>query len=93
MAQWTTADIKVLEGTYPSAPKCVLRRALPDSSDQAVYRNRCVYCGAPADTIDHVTPCARGGLHEIGNLLPVCGPCNFAKHDKTREEFINPRKD
>ena len=32
----------------------------------------CVYCSAPADTIDHVIPRSRGGTHEWGNVVAAC---------------------
>lgn len=51
------------------------------------HDGRCAYCGAPADTIDHVIPVSRGGRHEAGNVVPACPACNFAKHDKTPTEW------
>lgn len=30
-------------------------------------------------TQDHVVPVSRGGLHEIGNIQPLCMPCNNTK--------------
>lgn len=38
----------------------------------------CHWCGALATTADHLIPLARGGGVE-GNLVPSCGPCNFAR--------------
>lgn len=49
----------------------------------------CHYCGtrsAPM-TVDHVIPLARGGRHEIKNLVPACKPCNSAKHALPPEVF------
>jgi len=48
----------------------------------ADYGNKCVYCGAPANTIDHVVPLALGGKHEIENAVPACGTCNSSKRAK-----------
>jgi 5-methylcytosine-specific restriction endonuclease McrA len=31
---------------------------------------------------DHVYPLSRGGSHGIGNVLPVCRPCNLSKGAK-----------
>ncbi|MCI3238198.1 HNH endonuclease [Streptomyces spinosisporus] len=66
-------------------------------SEQAKYlRNRaalladgpaCVYCVAPATTADHVIPQARGGTHDLDNLVPACGPCNTAKNNRTPDEW------
>lgn len=57
----------------------------------SAYEGRCVYCGADADTIDHVLPLSRGGLHEIDNLVPACASCNFEKGSKTIGEWLNYR--
>lgn len=37
--------------------------------------------------IDHVIPLARGGMHEIGNLVIACASCNLRKHDRTPDEW------
>jgi len=42
---------------------------------------RCVYCAAPATSIDHVIPRSRGGLHEWDNVVSCCRRCNHAKAD------------
>jgi len=47
---------------------------------------RCQYCGAHADSIDHVTPRSRGGQHEWENVAAACRPCNLAKRDRTPDE-------
>ena len=39
----------------------------------------CHWCGAPADTADHLTPRAHGGSHGLDNLVPSCGPCNYSR--------------
>ena len=33
---------------------------------------RCVYCGVPATSIDHVVPRSRGGRHELPNVVSAC---------------------
>lgn len=48
---------------------------------------RCAYCGACADTIDHVVPRSRGGGHEWENCVACCGRCNRKKADKLLEEI------
>lgn len=45
-----------------------------------VLRIRCD--GAPATTVDHVVPVARGGRH-AGNLVPACAACNASKQDSS----------
>ena len=44
---------------------------------------RCVYCGAPATSIDHVVPKSRGGQHVWENVVSCCRRCNHAKADRT----------
>lgn len=43
--------------------------------------DRCAYCFGPADpvTIDHVTAVARGGTHDVTNLVVACVRCNSMK--------------
>lgn len=50
---------------------------------------RCCYCQAEAGPfeIDHVLPIARGGTHEVENLVVACRPCNRSKKDRTVEEW------
>jgi len=43
---------------------------------------RCVYCSAPATSLDHVVPKSRGGQHVWENVVSACGRCNHAKADR-----------
>lgn len=45
--------------------------------------NRCQYCGAMAENIDHVIPRSRGGLHVWENVVAACRPCNSRKEDRS----------
>lgn len=47
----------------------------------------CVYCGAPAESVDHIIPLARGGWEHPDNLVPACGPCNSSKGAKVLAEW------
>lgn len=47
---------------------------------------KCQYCGKRADSIDHVVPRSRGGLHEWDNVVAACGRCNAVKRDRMLEE-------
>jgi 5-methylcytosine-specific restriction endonuclease McrA len=47
----------------------------------------CAYCGIKADTIDHVTPRSRGGLHVWENCVASCTRCNHRKADRLIEEL------
>ena len=44
--------------------------------------NRCQYCTATAENIDHVIPRSRGGEHIWENVVASCQPCNARKGDK-----------
>ncbi len=48
---------------------------------------RCVYCSAPAASIDHVIPRSRGGSHAWENVVSACHRCNHLKADKTLKEI------
>lgn len=43
---------------------------------------RCVYCSAPASSLDHVVPRSRGGLHVWENVVSACHRCNRLKGDR-----------
>ena len=49
---------------------------------------RCAYCDRPATAVDHIRPLSRGGDNEIGNLAPVCKPCNSSKGAKLLTEWF-----
>ena len=48
--------------------------------------HRCQYCGDAADSIDHVVPRSRGGLHVWDNVVAACRPCNVRKRDRLLHE-------
>ena len=48
--------------------------------------HRCQYCGGAADSIDHILPRSRGGMHIWANVTAACRPCNLRKSDRTPEE-------
>lgn len=39
----------------------------------------CGYCGAPANTVDHIVPLSRGGSRGIDNLRAACSSCNYRR--------------
>ncbi|WP_082899656.1 HNH endonuclease [Rhodococcus phenolicus] len=49
--------------------------------------NRCAYCGAKAETIDHVVPRSRGGEHSWENCVACCASCNHKKADRLLGEL------
>jgi 5-methylcytosine-specific restriction endonuclease McrA len=58
------------------------RVALSRRAVMARDGHRCQYCGSHADSIDHVVPRSRGGLHEWDNVVAACRPCNVRKRDR-----------
>ena len=48
---------------------------------------RCGYCGAKADTVDHVVPRSRGGEHSWENCVACCSTCNHRKADRLLTEI------
>jgi 5-methylcytosine-specific restriction endonuclease McrA len=71
------------------------RREVPLTRRAVLERDahNCVYCGARADTIDHVKPRSRGGPHSWTNVVAACGRCNHKKGDRLLSELgwhLNP---
>ncbi|MGW1547474.1 HNH endonuclease [Streptomyces sp. NPDC002346] len=53
----------------------------------------CAYCDSSFGPMvvaeaDHVTPLAKGGVHEWSNLAPACQECNRAKSDRDMSEWL-----
>ena len=42
----------------------------------------CLYCGRPAEVLDHVIPIAWGGTNDAENMQPICCKCNSKKGGK-----------
>lgn len=59
-------------GTVPLTRKAVFARD----------GGRCVYCHAPATSLDHVIPRSRGGQHAWDNVVSACARCNHVKADR-----------
>lgn len=55
------------------------------------HKGACAYCGGPPESLDHVIPLCRGGLHSPTNVVPACKRCNFEKRTMTGEEFRQKR--
>jgi 5-methylcytosine-specific restriction endonuclease McrA len=65
------------------------RREVPLTRRAVLERDghACVYCGARADTIDHVRPRSRGGPHVWTNVVAACARCNHRKGDRLLAEM------
>jgi 5-methylcytosine-specific restriction endonuclease McrA len=60
------------------------RRGVPLTRRAIFARDggRCVYCDAPATSVDHVIPRSRGGQHAWENVVSSCRRCNHVKADR-----------
>ena len=72
--------------TYVRVP---YRARVPMTRAALMHRDRfrCAYCGAKADTVDHVIPRSRGGDHSWENCVAACSPCNHRKADRLLTEL------
>lgn len=72
--------------TYVRVP---YRARVPLTRAALMHRDRfcCAYCGARADTVDHVVPRSRGGDHSWENCVACCAPCNHRKADRLLAEI------
>jgi 5-methylcytosine-specific restriction endonuclease McrA len=51
---------------------------------KAKYQFKCLRCGKKKKlTMDHIIPISSGGSHTVGNIQPLCGPCNSIKATNT----------
>ena len=57
------------------------RSALSRRGVFARDEHRCQYCGACAESLDHVMPKSRGGEHTWDNVVAACRRCNTKKRD------------
>ena len=59
-----------------------------DKEIATLLNTPCFICNSKENiSIDHVIPICRGGRHSIGNLLPMCQPCNSKKGTKFLSEL------
>lgn len=65
------------------------RRSIPMTRRAVMqrYNFTCVYCQKRGDTLDHVVPRSRGGLHTWTNVVVACRPCNNRKADRLLSEI------
>jgi 5-methylcytosine-specific restriction endonuclease McrA len=62
------------------------RRTMSRRAVFARDSNECQYCGASAESIDHVVPRSRGGDHTWENVVAACRRCNTTKRDRLLSE-------
>ena len=72
-----------------------------DEDDQEIrmaYRNKCIYCGKPSESLDHLHPMSKGGTSITSNCVPCCLSCNGKKSDSEvlswyrKQDFYDPRR-
>ena len=73
----------------PGMSRVPYRAAVPLTRRAIFARDggRCVYCCAPATSIDHVMPRSRGGMHVWENVVSCCRRCNHTKADRIITEL------
>lgn len=67
---------------------------VPPEDNQRIVKDSkfCVYCGAKAQTADHLIPRSRGGHDGYKNLAPACYACNQEKGNMTYNEYVTWRR-
>ena len=61
-------------------------------------KNKCIYCGNPSESLDHLHPRSKGGESITSNCVPCCLSCNGMKSDSEvikwyrEQKFYDPRR-
>ena len=59
---------------------------------------KCIYCGKPSESLDHLHPISKGGISSTNNCVPCCLSCNGKKSDSEvlnwyrQQNFYDPRR-
>ena len=59
---------------------------------------KCIYCGKPSESLDHLHPMSKGGISITSNCVPCCLSCNGKKSDLEvlswyrKQNFYDPRR-
>ena len=59
---------------------------------------KCIYCGKPSESLDHLHPKSKGGKSSTSNCVPCCLVCNGNKSDSEvlswyrKQKFYDPRR-
>lgn len=56
----------------------------------ALKRDRyiCLWCGAPATTVDHLVPSSKGGSDLPHNLIASCSECNSKRGNRSAFRYL-----
>lgn len=73
----------------PPIPAFYLSKAWRTLRKQIMERDQhlCQYCGATAQTVDHIIPRKKGGPDSDENLVACCHPCNGTAGGRTFASF------
>ena len=61
-------------------------------------KHKCIYCGKPSESLDHLHPMSKGGISSTSNCVPCCLSCNGKKSDSEvlswyrNQSFYDPRR-
>ena len=59
------------------------RGVITPGYEERIRAMPCAWCkAAPPSEVDHVVPLSKGGMHEDGNLQPLCRSCNGSKRNR-----------
>jgi hypothetical protein len=67
------------ENIFPLAPPDPALGGDAEGYIKSMRCDPCAYCGAPADTVDHIEPRRDGGLDDWTNFTGSCHRCNGRK--------------
>ena len=63
-----------------------------------ITKYKCIYCGNPSESLDHLHPMSKGGKSITSNCVPCCLSCNGKKSDSEvlnwyrSQKFYDPRR-
>ena len=63
-----------------------------------ITQYKCIYCGMPSESLDHLHPISKGGTSSTSNCVPCCLSCNGKKSDSEvlswyrKQNFYDPRR-
>lgn len=63
------------------------RRCFPKNAILKKYHYICVYCGRPANSVDHIEPYDWNHNNSSSNLVAACLECNFIASDRIFNSF------
>lgn len=64
-----------------------------DYRKKALKRDRftCIWCGYPANTVDHLIPASKGGSDKPSNLAASCGECNTKRGNRSAFLYLKEK--